>query len=311
MDSFERMNEVISYIEENIISDIDFTHIAKIACCPTHQFQRIFAFITNTTLSDYIRRRRLSLVAIELQNSNISIIDVALKYRYDSHASFTRAFREHHKIAPSSARDKSAVLNILPPMSFHAPILPNPNLIYRVEKGSIKMAKLVKIEFVEFGPYKIVGKQIRTKPMTNDIPRLWGQCFSDGTYETLLEMKEFIPTDIAEDYVGCVIDLHQDGSFTYLVGMLMKANTPVPVGFSAYDIPYGIIAKAWIQGEEYEIFSSAHSLAVDGMVQNGYKVDWEHYFKCEVYTDSRFGVPKNNGEKSLILDVYIPCIKIK
>lgn len=308
MDSFELMNEVISYIEENIISDIDFTHIAKIACCPTHQFQRIFAFITDTTLSDYIRRRRLSLAAIELQHSNISIIDVALKYRYDSHASFTRAFREHHKIAPSSARDKSAVLNILHPISFHAPILSNPE-IYRVEEGRIKMAKLAKIEFVEFGPYKIVGKQIRTKPMTNDIPRLWGQRFSDGTYETLLKMKEFIPMDIADDYVGYVRDLHPDGTFTYLVGMLMETNTPVPNGFTAYDIPSCTIAKAWIQGEEYEIYSGAHSLTVDGMIQNGYKVDWEHYFKCEVYTDSRFGIPQNNGDKIIILDVYIPCIE--
>lgn len=56
MDSYGRMNEVISYIEDNITSDIDFSYIAKIACCPAHQFPRIFAYMADMTLSEYIRR---------------------------------------------------------------------------------------------------------------------------------------------------------------------------------------------------------------------------------------------------------------
>jgi AraC family transcriptional regulator len=98
-----------------------------------------------------------------------------------------------------------------------------------------------------------------------------------------------------------------DDSFTYMVGMFMKADTPVPEGYTSYDIPKCILAKAWIYGEEYDIYSNAHTLTVDAIRRNGYEVDWEHFFQCEVYTDSRFGIPKNNGEKLLTLDYFMPC----
>ena len=144
MDSYERMNEVIAYIEDNINVDIDVSHISKIACCPTHQFPRIFSFLADMTLSEYVRSRRLSLAALEIQQTKNSIIDIALKYGYDSHASFSRAFREHHKTTPSSARNKSAILNIFPRMSFHTPMGIDQNLIYRIEKGKMKMARIIK-----------------------------------------------------------------------------------------------------------------------------------------------------------------------
>ncbi|MBU5437254.1 GyrI-like domain-containing protein [Tissierella sp. MSJ-40] len=181
------------------------------------------------------------------------------------------------------------------------------------------MATLKKIEFVNFGPYKIVGKEMRTKHEISNpiyptkyqtIPSLWRQCFSDGTYETLVKMSDYIPTEISDDYIGYMRDYDEsDGTFTYLVGMFMKTNTPIPDGYAFYDLPFCTIAKAWIEGEEYDIYPNAHSLTVDAINKNGYEVDWPNYFSCEVYTNSRFGIPKNNGERILILDYYIPCKK--
>lgn len=310
MESFERMNDVIVYIEDNITGTIDYSHIARIACCPTHQFLRIFAFMTDMSLSDYIRRRRLSLAALELQRSQASIIDIALKYGYDSHASFTRAFREQHNMAPSSARGKGAALNIVSRMSFDIPPRINPALSYRIEKGTIKMARISKIEFAPFGPFVIVGKEIRTRPMTQNIPALWGQCFTDGTYDRLVQMKEYIPTDIPNDYVGYIRDFNpQDNTFTYLVGMFMMPDTPIPEGYAAYEIPVCTLAKAWVEGEEYDIYANASALTLEAIGQNGYEPDRQSFFQCEVYTDPRFGVPKSNGEKILTLDYYMPCKK--
>ncbi|HEX3047369.1 MAG TPA: helix-turn-helix domain-containing protein [Bacillota bacterium] len=310
MDSYERMNEVISYIEDNITAEIDYSHIAKVACCPTHQFPRIFAFLADITLSEYIRRRRLSLAALEIQQTKSPIIDIALKYGYDSHASFSRAFQEHHKMAPSSARDKNAILNIFPRISFRTPTPVNQDLIYRIEKGKMKMASVKKIEFIPFGPYKIVGKAIRTRPMTQEIPTFWAQCFSNGTYEKLLEMKDYHPIETDDAYIGYMRDFDSQGeSFTYLVGFFMKPDTPVPDGYVSYEIPACTIAQAWIEGEEYEIYANSRALTVNAIKQNGYEVDWENFFQCEVYTDLRFGIPKNKGEKILVLDFYVPCKK--
>lgn len=186
-------------------------------------------------------------------------------------------------------------------------------------KGKMDMATLEKIEFTSFGPYKIVGKEIRTKiepfnpiypTQYQTIPSLWQQCFSDGTFDTLVKMADYVPTEIPDDYVGYMRDFCQeDGTFTYIVGMFMKANTPVPDGYAYYDIPACTIAKSWIKGEEFEVYPNAHSLTVEGITQNGYVVDWENYFSCEVYNYSRFVVPKNNGQKVIILDFYIPCAK--
>ena len=308
MDSYERMNDVISFIEDNITGPIDYARIARLACCPTHQFQRFFAFLADMTLADYIRRRRLSLAAEELRQGASSILDVALKYGYDSHASFSRAFRDHHGMAPSAAREKTTRLSIFPRMSFPAPAQIDSNFNYRIEKGMLKMAKVTKIVFEPFGPTKIVGKEMRTKPMTQSIPALWGRCFTDGTYDRLVEMKEHIPTDISNDYIGYMRDFDSgDGSFTYLVGMFMKPDTPVPDGYAAYGIPACTLAKAWIEGEEYDIYSNAHALTVDAIRKQGYEPDWQAFFQCEVYTDERLGVPKSKGEKVLTLDFYLPC----
>ena len=83
MDFLKRMTEVIDYIEEHITEDFDFNDVAKIVCCDVYQFGRIFSYVVGISLAEYIRNRRLSLVALELQSGNAKVIDTALKYGYE------------------------------------------------------------------------------------------------------------------------------------------------------------------------------------------------------------------------------------
>lgn len=92
MDWLQRMNGAIDYIENNLTSEIEYGELAKIVCCSIYHFQRMFSFLTDVPLSEYIRRRRLTQAAYELKNSNIKVIDLAYKYGYESPDSFTRAF---------------------------------------------------------------------------------------------------------------------------------------------------------------------------------------------------------------------------
>ena len=96
MNILDRLNAVVDYIERNITEDIDLNHLASIACCSTYNFQRMFVFITEVSIVEYIRRRRLTLAALELQHSDIKIIDLSLKFGYESPVSFTRAFQAVH-----------------------------------------------------------------------------------------------------------------------------------------------------------------------------------------------------------------------
>lgn len=113
----ERLNNVIDYIETNLTGDIDFDKAARIMYQPKESFLRTFSFITNMTVSEYIRKRRMTLAALELQNNYVKIIDLAMKYGYESPEAFTRAFKAIHKISPSAARKKNVKLSLFPRIS--------------------------------------------------------------------------------------------------------------------------------------------------------------------------------------------------
>jgi AraC-like DNA-binding protein len=104
MEWLSKMNSAIDYIEANINEKIDYAQAANKACCSPSRFQNMFLFITDINLSEYVRRRRMSLSANELINSGIKIIDLSLKYGYESPEAFTRSFKAFHGISPSEVR---------------------------------------------------------------------------------------------------------------------------------------------------------------------------------------------------------------
>ena len=104
MEWIERLNKAVNYIEENITEELDYAQAARTACCSTYHFQRMFTFMTNITLSEYVRRRKMTLAAFDLQTSNIKILDLALNYGYESPEAFTRAFQSVHGRPPRRAR---------------------------------------------------------------------------------------------------------------------------------------------------------------------------------------------------------------
>jgi len=94
MDWPERMNSAMDYIEDNLTGNIELEKAAKLAFCSEYHFQRIFTLITNIPVMEYVRRRRMSLAAIDLQQNKTKVLDLALKYGYESHSAFTRAFTD-------------------------------------------------------------------------------------------------------------------------------------------------------------------------------------------------------------------------
>jgi len=123
MDLLRRMSQALDYIEENLTYEIDYETVAQKACCSSYNFQRMFSFMSDVTLAEYIRRRRLTQAALELQNSDIAIVDLAVKYGYESSAAFSRAFALLHGVKPSSARKEGVALQAYPKISFQISIL--------------------------------------------------------------------------------------------------------------------------------------------------------------------------------------------
>lgn len=145
MDALERMNEALDYIEDNLTNEIDFKEAARLAFCTEYHFQRMFSFLAGITLAEYIRRRRLTLAALELNNSNVRVIDIAIKYGYSSPDSFTRAFQGLHGATPSEARNKGQSLKACPRMTFQLTIRGGSEMNYRiVEKETFRIVGIMK-----------------------------------------------------------------------------------------------------------------------------------------------------------------------
>jgi len=136
MDWLKNMNNIITHIEENLTQPIKYETLSRIAGCSVYEFSRIFSFMADISLSEYIRRRRLSQAVFDIQNSNEKIIDIALKYCYESPATFTRAFKELHGTTPTSARKKSVTFKTYPPIAFALTIKGVDEMQFRIEKTS-------------------------------------------------------------------------------------------------------------------------------------------------------------------------------
>lgn len=132
MDFVSGLQQALAYIEDHLDDDIDYAYAAQLAHSSEYHLQRAFSLLTGMTLGEYIRMRRLTLAAGDLQRG-MKVIDTAVKYGYDSPDSFARAFSRFHGLPPSEARLPSARLNACAPLHIKL-ILEGGNMIdYRIE----------------------------------------------------------------------------------------------------------------------------------------------------------------------------------
>lgn len=134
------MNRAISYIEDNLKQDIDYDQVAKIALCSVYQFLRMFSFVLNVPLPEYIRRRRLTLAAFDLKDKKNTVMDIALKYRYESLEAFSPAFHNLHGMTPTLARNAGSELRAYPRISFQIIIKGVTGMNYRMEQRLLGIA---------------------------------------------------------------------------------------------------------------------------------------------------------------------------
>ncbi|MFJ8416788.1 AraC family transcriptional regulator [Bacillus paramycoides] len=184
MDSLKNMNAAMQYIEDNLTNEIDFKKIARIAFCSEYHFKRMFSFLAGISLSEYIRCRRLTLAAFELKDSDVKVIDVAIKYGYNSPDSFSRAFQNLHGITPSEARSTSRSLKAYSPMTFQLSIKGGNEMNYRIE---------------EKDPFRIIGIQKRVPivftGVNEKIASMW-KSLDSQSIETLKSLSNIEPTGI-------------------------------------------------------------------------------------------------------------------
>ena len=116
--NFDNLNKMIKYIEINLDNEIDYNELSKITNTNIFILERIFMFLTNMTIHEYIKKRRLSKAFEEIRNTNLKIIDIAFKYQYNSASSFNRAFKQQFNITPIECRKGLGKYKIIPIVNF-------------------------------------------------------------------------------------------------------------------------------------------------------------------------------------------------
>lgn len=181
MDTLKGMNQAIAYIEENLAHEIDFQQVEKLALCSEYHFRRLFSFLAGVPLSEYIRRRRLTLAAFELVHSEGRIMDTAVKYGYNSADAFTKAFQNLHGITPTEARSTKQPLKAYPPMTFQLTVKGVQEMNYRIE---------------EKAAFRIVGFMKRVpliyEGVNPEIAAMW-QSLDEATITTLKALSDVEP----------------------------------------------------------------------------------------------------------------------
>ena len=234
----DKMNNALDYIEDNLAENIDLEVVAQKACCSSYNFQRMFSFITDISLAEYIRRRRMSAAALELQVSDAKVIDIALKYGYESSVSFARAFSKIHGITPKEAKKSTSQLKIYPKISFQIQIKGDTPMNYRIE---------TKQAFDIFGIETIAslsGKSYGKSPA-----ELWQKSHRNGKYEKLFkdagDLPDFLPQDICKIHGAENYRKTLGNTFPYMLFAFVSENSKTK-GYKVQHIP----------SQTYAIFSS-------------------------------------------------------
>jgi len=277
----ERLNGAVDYIEEHLTEDIDYEQVARAACCSSYHFQRMFSYMASVSLGEYIRRRRMSLAAVDLQGSEDKIVDIALKFGYGSPTAFNRAFQSVHGIAPSLVRDGGVSVKSFPPISFKITVKGVEEMNYRIEKK---------------GEFRIVGV---SQPLHREIeknfevvPQMWQKAGMDGTIPKLAGMMDGEPMGL----LGVSV-CNDEEVWRYYIAV--ASSKPVDDPLEAYVVPASTWAVFTGSGTNRSIQDLEQRIVMEWLPASGY--EYANAPDIEVYL--------NADPQNAQYEVWIPVVK--
>ncbi len=279
MEWVDGLNRTIRYMEDHLTEEIDWGELAKLACCSAYHYQRMFAYLAGLPLSEYVRRRRMSLAAVDLLAGG-KVVDVALKYGYQSPTAFNRAFQAFHGAPPSAVRDAGAPIKSFSPLHFTITVKGAEEMEYRVEKREA---------------FRIVGV---SQPLDRDleknfetVPRMWGQAAVDGTIQRLAGMMDSQPMGL----LG--VSACGDGeAWRYFIAV---ATSHEAGDLEAYTVPAATWAIFPGRGSSLSLQDLERRIVTEWLPSSGY--EYGSAPDIEVYL--------NADPQDAIYEVWIPVVK--
>ena len=275
MEWINRLNEAMNYIEKHMTDKIDHNVISRIMACSFSAFQRFFVQVADITFSEYIRRRKLSCAAYEIQNSDIKIMDVALKYGYESSDAFSVAFKRMHGIPPTAARKTNAKLKYYAKFNFTYSIKGVNELNYRI---------------VQKQAFKVVGKR-RTTPQAGGT---WAIVINDGSVEILNKIGRRFD-------LGMCFGDDEEGNSDYMCALEYE-GTLFP-GFESYTVPQ----STWLVVEANGLISNNVLIDTWRRIYNEF-LPHNEYIKTDLPTIEKY-IEWNENKNYCVIEIWLPIEK--
>lgn len=280
MEWVERLNQSMDYIEEHLADEISYEKLGQIACCSAWHFQRMFTYMAGVTLAEYIRRRKMSLAAVDLKSGKERIIDIAEKYGYQSPTAFNRAFQSFHGVAPSAVRDEGVSVKSFSPIVFQIAVKGASEMNYRIETK-----KAFRIIGVSSPLYQEIEQNFEI------VPRMWQDAVEKGTLQSLAGMMDSQPMGV----LG--VSICNDGEqWKYMIAV---SSTKACDGFEEYLVPASTWAIFSGTGTSQSVQELERRIVTEWLPASGY--EYANAPDLEVYL--------NPDPENAQYEVWIPVVK--
>lgn len=293
--SIQLIQQAISYMEAHILEDINYTDVAKSIRMSNYNFHRTFSFITGMTANEYIRNRRLTLAAQELLTTNLSVIDAAYKYGYESPESFSKAFSRFHGSTPKQAKKPGAKLHLFNPLVIKIITEGGSIMDYRMEHRKQQQF----IALVRAFPSANINDE-----NDHSIPDFWTECYDKNLIEPMKQLRKEGKRDI---YGLCSPTRENETHFDYGIGVIVDEDTDsagvkklLEKGYSLWDTTPADYAVFKCIGSDGDCIGEVWSkFYKEFSPQTGYTqtddTDYEIYFE--------------KGEDGLFCELWVPVEK--
>jgi AraC family transcriptional regulator len=281
MDWQRRMTKAIEYLESRLYGEADLEAAAREANCSAFHFYRMFEVIAGVGPGEYLRRRRLSEAAMALSGGGADkVLDLALRFGYESPDAFSRAFRREFGCLPTEARRGGVSLHSYPPLSFTVMLKGDKAMEYRIEEGpALKLAG--------------ISLRIQTKDGSNfvDVPAFWDGIMKDGRWKALSAKADFKRMGVCG--VCREFDM-ASGIFVYSIAIDRPASMAgMPEGTEAFEVPASTWGKFTSRGPLRPNFQDTIKRAFGEWLPAS---DWEHAGSAEIeYYPQAGGSPDSPG----------------
>lgn len=282
MDCIQSIRSAIEYMENHMLEDITYEDVARHVYMSNYHFHRLFSMIVGMTANEYIRNRKLSMAGQELIMSDKKVIDIALKYGYESPESFAKAFSRFHGVTPNAAKCSGAPLK-----SFN-----RLTLKIQFEGGTAMEYKIVEREkFKLLTKVEAFRNESVSEEGNTEIPEFWDRCGAEGVFDVLKQH-----TKNHDIYGVCAPISKESKYFDYGIGMVYDGGE-VPEGFRIWEVKPTLWAVFKCIGTDGECIG----------------VTWDKIFKeflpeanYNMLDDTDFELYPENNEEDCFCEIWIP-----